>query len=86
MRPVPKTWEEFQAYWDHMCRNVLENNWAAREVLEVLSQRLLEVEVVDEAELRSIMGLPPRTKPPAQERVIVTPPVGSPEEDTIAGD
>ena len=26
MRPVPKTWEEFQAYWDHMCRNVLENN------------------------------------------------------------
>ena len=27
MRPVPKTWEEFQEYWDHMCRNVLENNW-----------------------------------------------------------
>ncbi len=23
MRPVPKTWEEFQVYWDHMCRNVL---------------------------------------------------------------
>ena len=35
MRPVPKTWEEFQAYWDHMCRNVLENNWAAREVLDL---------------------------------------------------
>ncbi len=35
MRPVPKTWEEFQAYWDHMCRNVLENNYAAREVLDL---------------------------------------------------
>jgi uncharacterized protein (DUF2236 family) len=29
------TWEEFQAYWDHMCRNVLENNYAAREVLDL---------------------------------------------------
>ncbi|PRC48522.1 hypothetical protein C6A85_79415, partial [Mycobacterium sp. ITM-2017-0098] len=35
MRPVPKTWEEFQEYWDHMCTNVLENNWAAREVLDL---------------------------------------------------
>jgi len=35
MRPVPKTWEEFQAYWDHMCRNILENNFAAREVLDL---------------------------------------------------
>ena len=35
MRPVPKSWEEFQEYWDHMCRNVLENNWAAREVLNL---------------------------------------------------
>ena len=35
MRPVPKTWEEFQEYWDHMCRNMLENNWAAREVLDL---------------------------------------------------
>ena len=26
MRPVPETWEDFQVYWDHMCRNVLENN------------------------------------------------------------
>ena len=31
MRPVPETWEDFQVYWDHMCRNVLENNWAARD-------------------------------------------------------
>ncbi|MGV0716195.1 oxygenase MpaB family protein [Mycolicibacterium sp. XJ662] len=35
MRPVPKTWEEFQEYWDHMCHNVLENNWAAREVMDL---------------------------------------------------
>jgi uncharacterized protein (DUF2236 family) len=35
MRPVPKTWEEFGSYWDHMCREVLENNWAAREVLNL---------------------------------------------------
>lgn len=35
MRPVPKSWEEFQEYWDHMCHNVLENNWAARTVLDL---------------------------------------------------
>jgi uncharacterized protein (DUF2236 family) len=35
MRPVPKTWEEFQEYWEHMCRNVLENNQAARDVLDL---------------------------------------------------
>ena len=35
MRPVPKTWEDFQVYWDHMCRNVLENNYAARGVLDL---------------------------------------------------
>ena len=35
MRPVPKTWEEFQEYWDHMCHNVLENNYATREVLDL---------------------------------------------------
>jgi uncharacterized protein (DUF2236 family) len=34
-RPVPKTWEEFQEYWEHMCRNVLENNYAARAVLDL---------------------------------------------------
>jgi uncharacterized protein (DUF2236 family) len=33
MRVVPETWEDFQAYWDHMCRNVLEDNFATREVL-----------------------------------------------------
>ncbi len=35
MRPVPESWEDFQAYWDHMCRNVLENNHAARAVLDL---------------------------------------------------
>jgi cell division protease FtsH len=45
-----------------------------REVLEVLAQRLLEVEVVDEADLRKIMGLPPRTREPLEERVVAPPP------------
>ncbi|MFD4366263.1 oxygenase MpaB family protein [Rhodococcus sp. NPDC058521] len=35
MRPVPETWEEFQAYWGHMCRNVLEDNKATRDVLNL---------------------------------------------------
>ena len=35
MRSVPASWEEFQQYWDHMCRNVLENNFAARAVLDL---------------------------------------------------
>lgn len=35
MRPVPETWEDFQAYWDRTCREVLENSWAAREVLDL---------------------------------------------------
>jgi uncharacterized protein (DUF2236 family) len=34
-RPVPKSWEEFQEYWDHMCRDVLEDNHAAREILDI---------------------------------------------------
>ncbi len=51
---------------------------ADRDILEELSQRLLEVEVVDEAELRTIMGLPPRTKPLLPERMVETPPPGTP--------
>ena len=35
MRPVPETWEDFQAYWDHMCREVLEDNRATRDVLDL---------------------------------------------------
>jgi cell division protease FtsH len=45
-----------------------------RGVLETLAQRLLEKEVVDEAELREIMNLPPRTREPSEDRVVVTPP------------
>jgi cell division protease FtsH len=49
-----------------------------RDVLETLSQRLLEKEVVDESELREIMGLPARTAPVSPERVVVTdPPKGA---------
>ena len=54
---------------------------ADRDILEELSQRLLEVEVVDEAELRKIMGLPPRTKPASQERIVEPPPPGSPDDE-----
>ncbi|RZS44864.1 uncharacterized protein (DUF2236 family) [Herbihabitans rhizosphaerae] len=35
MRPVPETWEEFQEYYDRMCREVLEDNKAARDVLDI---------------------------------------------------
>lgn len=35
MRPVPETWEDFQVYWDRMCRSELENTWAARAVLDL---------------------------------------------------
>lgn len=35
MRPVPDTWEDFQVYWDHMCREVLEDNKATRDVLDI---------------------------------------------------
>jgi uncharacterized protein (DUF2236 family) len=35
MRPVPETWEDFQVYWKHMCAEVLEDNKATRDVLEL---------------------------------------------------
>ena len=35
MRPVPQTWEDFEQYWEHMCTEVLENNKAARMVLDL---------------------------------------------------
>ena len=35
MRPVPESWEEFQAYWKHMCTDVLEDNVATRDVLDL---------------------------------------------------
>lgn len=35
MRPVPGSWEEFGEYWDHMCTEVLEDNKATRDVLDL---------------------------------------------------
>lgn len=35
MRPVPETWEDFQVYWRHMCAEVLEDNVATRQVLDL---------------------------------------------------
>jgi len=55
-----------------------------REVLEVLARRLLEKEVVDEGELREIMGLPPRRHEPSEDRVVVTPPATPLGNDTQA--
>lgn len=43
MRPVPKTWPEFQQYWDRMCRDVLEDNKATRDVLDISDVRLAGV-------------------------------------------
>jgi uncharacterized protein (DUF2236 family) len=37
MRPVPRTWEEFRVYWERMCREVLEDTWAAHQVLDLSS-------------------------------------------------
>ncbi len=46
------------------------------DILETLAQRLLEREVVDESELREIMGLPPRRREPTEATVVETPPPG----------
>jgi uncharacterized protein (DUF2236 family) len=35
MRPVPKTWEEFQDYWDRMCRDELEINQATLDLFTI---------------------------------------------------
>ncbi|WP_072802860.1 oxygenase MpaB family protein [Rhodococcoides yunnanense] len=35
MQPVPETWEDFQLYWKRMCCEVLEDNKATREVLDL---------------------------------------------------
>ncbi|OEV03004.1 oxygenase MpaB family protein [Streptomyces oceani] len=35
MRPVPESWEEFQAYWDRMAAEVLEDNQPTRDVLDI---------------------------------------------------
>lgn len=35
MRPVPESWEDFQLYWKRMCEDVLEDNKATRDVLDI---------------------------------------------------
>lgn len=35
MRPVPESWEDFQRYWKRMCADVLEDNKATRDVLDL---------------------------------------------------
>jgi uncharacterized protein (DUF2236 family) len=35
MRPVPRTWEEFCEYWDRTCREQLEINQAALDILHI---------------------------------------------------
>lgn len=35
MRPVPPDWQAFEAYWDHMCREGLEDNPATQAVRQV---------------------------------------------------
>ncbi|NSC21998.1 DUF2236 domain-containing protein [Streptomyces albus subsp. chlorinus] len=35
MRPVPASWEDFQAYWEHMAAEVLEDNRPTRDVLDL---------------------------------------------------
>ena len=40
-----------------------------REMLERVTRRLLEVEVMEGAELRSLLGIPPGARPPAAETI-----------------
>ena len=35
MRPVPKTWEEFQEYWGRVCRDELELNQATLDIFRI---------------------------------------------------
>jgi uncharacterized protein (DUF2236 family) len=35
MRPVPKSWEEFQQYWDRVCREELEINQATLDIFQI---------------------------------------------------
>jgi cell division protease FtsH len=57
---------------------------ADSEILETLAQRLLEREVVDESELRVIMGLPPRQREPTEATVVETPPPGDEDRTLLA--
>ncbi len=35
MRPVPKSWEDFQDYWDRVCRDKLEINQATVDITQM---------------------------------------------------
>ena len=35
MRPVPKTWEDFQEYWQRVCRDELEINQATLDIFQI---------------------------------------------------
>ena len=35
MRPVPRTWDEFQDYWDRVCRDELEINRATLDIFQI---------------------------------------------------
>jgi uncharacterized protein (DUF2236 family) len=35
MRPVPESWEEFQKYWDRVCRDELEINQATLDIFQI---------------------------------------------------
>jgi uncharacterized protein (DUF2236 family) len=35
MRPVPESWEEFQQYWDRICRDELEINQATLDIFQI---------------------------------------------------
>ena len=50
MRPVPKSWEEFQQYWDRVCRDELEIN---RATLDIFEMRIPKPKFVFAAHTRS---------------------------------
>ena len=66
----------------HPAIHVLYVDDASRDRGAEIARRLLEVEVVDEGELRQIMGLPARTREPSEDRVVVTDPPKNLEERT----
>jgi cell division protease FtsH len=69
--------QEVQGIVEGTYSRVREILMADRDVLEALASRLLEREVVDESELREIMGLPPRDRDAPRENVVEPPPPGS---------
>jgi cell division protease FtsH len=78
--------EETAQHIDREIRGIVDGTYervrrilaADRDALEILARRLLEKEVVDEAELREILGLPPRTREPSADRIVVTDPPKAP--------